>query len=929
MVYQQDKTAKHIISIYPALGESFDGLWLAKNGTVAQITRGKALSQLAEGLTLVLNTPLLSSHLGAAHLPTLELLELYAFVRPAQFCVPTPRGLARALGLPVPLDGAQTALFLHKAAQILIDEVASPTWPAKAGAYAILQALRRLKWPWATLLEPFLAKPARMEPSVYLSLTPWEEVPARPPAHSVTLDPAAIESRLAQLVTLGAEQRPTQQSYAQAVAYAFEPRRMQAAPNVLLAEAGTGTGKTLGYLAPASLWVQESNGVVWLSTYTKALQRQLDQELGKLYPDNRQKARAVVLRKGRENYVCLLNLEDATSGVFTGQAGIFAQLVERWARFTRDGDMVGGDFPAWLLTLFGSARLSALTDRRGECVYAACPHYQRCFIEHASRKAQQASFVVANHALVLSMAVRQGLQNLQTPHLIFDEGHQLFDVADQSFALALTAQEGLELRQWFLGPQTPLRRGRRRGLEARLADYLLLNEAAQRCVQEICRGCLELPGADWLSHITQGSPQGAFEEYLVALRDYVYARASSVQAGFSLEAALHQLPDHFIHALGKLASALERIVKPVSALEEEIRQNLEAAPDWLDLALRPRLEAMLNGLKYRREKMLAWVTFLVSLPRPSAKLEGEDANLAMVDWASLERVEGRELDLGLRRHWLDPTKALAQTVFEPAHGVVITSATLIDRFGPAEQGWAQARAQTGAQHLALPAQIFAAPSPFDYKNQARVLIVTDVRRGDISSLAAAYLALIKGAKGGALGLFTAISRLKAVHAKLYPALAKLHLPLLAQHVDPIDTGTLVDMFRAEPNSSLLGTDALRDGVDAPGDTLRLVILEGVPWPRPSLLHSARRTAFGGAAYDDRLTRAKLAQAFGRLIRRQSDRGVFVLLGAGVPSRLLKAFPEEVVIERVTLEHAVSRVQDWLMVELGARAISSQITSFDD
>ena len=118
-----------------------------------------------------------------------------------------------------------------------------------------------------------------------------------------------------------------------------------------------------------------------------------------------------------------------------------------------------------------------------------------------------------------------------------------------------------------------------------------------------------------------------------------------------------------------------------------------------------------------------------------------------------------------------------------------------------------------------------------------------------------------------------------MQARIADRLAREQLPLLAQHVDPIDTGTLVDMFRADPRASLLGTDALRDGVDVPGDSLRLVVMERVPWPRPTVLHAARRLAGGGSAYDDRVVKARLAQAFGRLVRREGDRGTFVMLSA--------------------------------------------------
>jgi ATP-dependent DNA helicase DinG len=100
---------------------------------------------------------------------------------------------------------------------------------------------------------------------------------------------------------------------------------------------------------------------------------------------------------------------------------------------------------------------------------------------------------------------------------------------------------------------------------------------------------------------------------------------------------------------------------------------------------------------------------------------------------------------------------------------------------------------------------------------------------------------------------------------------------------------------------------LRDGVDVPGESLRLVIMEGVPWPKPTVLHAARRAAGGGSAYDDRLIRARLAQAFGRLIRRAEDHGTFVILSAAMPSRLLTAFPPGTPVTRVTLDEAVARV----------------------
>jgi ATP-dependent DNA helicase DinG len=274
-----------------------------------------------------------------------------------------------------------------------------------------------------------------------------------------------VVDRLKRLTGDGAEQRSGQRAYAEAAAACFAPRAHRDQPNMLLAEAGTGIGKTLGYLSPASLWAEKADGPVWISTYTKALQRQLDRETERIYADPATLRRKVVIRKGRENYLCLLNLEDALQGGFAGRAAILAHLTARWAAFSKDGDMVGGDMPGWLPTLFRRNGSTALTDRRGECVYAGCPHYRKCFIERAARASADADLVIANHALVMVNAARGREMANRPTRIIFDEGHHLFDAADSTFAVALTGVETIELRRWVIGPEGNSR-GRRRGLAA-------------------------------------------------------------------------------------------------------------------------------------------------------------------------------------------------------------------------------------------------------------------------------------------------------------------------------------------------------------------------------------------------------------------------------------------------------------------------------
>ncbi|MGB1077526.1 MAG: helicase C-terminal domain-containing protein, partial [Bdellovibrionales bacterium] len=172
----------------------------------------------------------------------------------------------------------------------------------------------------------------------------------------------------------------------------------------------------------------------------------------------------------------------------------------------------------------------------------------------------------------------------------------------------------------------------------------------------------------------------------------------------------------------------------------------------------------------------------------------------------------------------------------------------------------------------------------------------------------AYLSLLKESNGGGLGIFTAITRLKAVYEDIYDKLGQKDIPLYAQHIDQMDTGTLTDIFREEERSCLLGTDALRDGVDVPGKSLKLMIFDRVPWPRPTILHKARRKEFGEKSYDEMLTRMKLQQAFGRLIRRKDDKGIFIILDGATPTKLLSAFPEGIEVERLGLQDALKIVK---------------------
>jgi len=598
-------------------------------------------------------------------------------------------------------------------------------------------------------------------------------------------------------------------------------------------------------------------------------------------------------------------------------------LLARWALKTRDGDMIGGDFPSWLIGLLGRTFTTDLTDTRGECTYAACEHYGRCFVERTIRRARHARIVVANHALVMIQAALGGVDGDdggRPLRYVFDEGHHIFSAADSAFSADLTGAEAEDLRRWIVGAEAG-RRSRSRGLKARIEDLLAGDEVAMAALEGALRAARALPGPGWRQRIG-GEPVGPGESFLDRVRTQVLARDGSAGGGYSLECATGQPVPGLLEAAGAMEAALARLRAPLAELIVHLARLLDVEADTLETSQRNRIEAVVRGLKRRGvDQTTAWSAMLRSLS------EGSDPEF--VDWFGLERIDGREVDVGLHRHFLDPTEPFAEAVLIPAHGVVMTSATLIDDDGsngdgdgapwdgaakPPTHGWPGAMARTGARHLARPPEMHKVQSPFDYPNRTRVLVVGDVDKSDPDRVAAAYRELFLAGGGGGLGLFTAISRLRQVYERIAAPLDAAGMQLLAQHIDGLDTGTLIDIFRAEENACLLGTDAVRDGIDVPGRSLRLIVFDRVPWPRPDILHRARREAFGGRAYDEMLTRLRLKQAYGRLLRRASDKGVFVMLDRALPSRLLGAFPAGVAARRLGLKDAISEIRGFLARE---------------
>ncbi len=229
--------------------------------------------------------------------------------------------------------------------------------------------------------------------------------------------------------------------------------------------------------------------------------------------------------------------------------------------------------------------------------------------------------------------------------------------------------------------------------------------------------------------------------------------------------------DGLAEAAAALDDALKRLAQPLHLIADRLRARLDAEAEDLDTATRIRMDAAARGIERRVRVLIpSWRSMLASLGAATPEI--------FVDWFSVDRLFGREIDTGMHRHWRDPSIPFAAAVLEPAHGVLITSATLRDQLpdeDDEEGGWESAEIRTGASHLALPATRAFMASPFDYGRQARVFVVRDVSRTNLDEIASAYRELFRAADGGALGLFTAIHRLRAVHERIVSPLEEAGL----------------------------------------------------------------------------------------------------------------------------------------------------------
>jgi len=635
--------------------------------------------------------------------------------------------------------------------------------------------------------------------------------------------------------------REAQQRLAGEIALAVEDRA------VLLAEAGTGTGKTFAYLVPALL----SGLKTIVSTGTRALQDQLYHRDLPRVRDALGRGVKTALLKGRANYLCRYRLEKSkgeslpSRGTFSAKEQITQfQRIVAWSGRTRLGDLAELDaLPE------DSPLIAMVTSTADNCLGSECPFWDECFVVQARQRAQAADVVVVNHHLLLAdLALKQeGFGEILPGAQVFvvDEAHQLPELAAQFFGEGLSARPLVELARDALAECKTVT-----GALATVQGPARALEDATRAF----RAAMEpLP--------PRGTRQRALEEpgvaeALEALDDILVAIADAL-------APLREASPGFD---GCHARAIEQRSRLLRWAPPGFAQRHRAGEgDGFDLPVEDAEDGF-DEVADGPARSLG--------PSPAgAGEEDEGPDDPKKRW-DVRWYELSPRGFRLQRTPLDVSGPLRAHREASRAAWVFTSATLA-----VDGHFTHVSKRLG---LDAPRELIA-PSPFDWPRQALCWLPPRMpepnSRDYTAAVVDAVLPVLEASSGRAFVLFASLRALREAAALLRDA--DLPWPLFVQGEAP--RSVLLQQFRASGHGVLLGAASFREGVDVAGDALSVVVIDKLPFAAPddpvfeARLDAIRREG-GNPFRDEQLPQAVIAlkQGVGRLIRTETDRGVLVL-----------------------------------------------------
>ncbi|WP_139489129.1 ATP-dependent DNA helicase DinG [Brevibacillus dissolubilis] len=621
----------------------------------------------------------------------------------------------------------------------------------------------------------------------------------------------------------------------------------------LLVEAGTGTGKSLGYLLPSVLWAKLHRQQVVVSTHTIQLQDQLANKDVPLLERSLPFSFTAAQLKGRGNYICMRKFEqslDAEGG--TQEIQMAKSQILTWLTQTERGDVEE-------LSFTPSAQMywQDIKSDVNSCLHRKCPWFSRCYYFNAKNQAKDADIVIVNHALLVSDLDED--RNILPPHevVIIDEAHQLEEVASQHFGTQLATMDLHHLLDRLSVDKSSMIRS--------FADELTvihpdLKQELKEKIRELSRqhGRIRDEMQNWSTQFYRWASVRCDDCNDTGRGSVRYKLSEFAEKQSRIQRAAQKLLDQ----LTTFASLLDTLYRMYQKESEQVPFSLS------------QLSTDLSGAMNDFSKLIERMHFV---------LFQEDEG--HVTWVELD-TKGSRKQMYFHKAPLEVSPTLVETLFEKKRSVTLTSATLtvknsfsyfLDRYGlntlPEER-----------------VRTMALPSPFDYEEQGVILIPEDFpeisKESDPTYLHAVIqgcIDTVRAAEGRTMILFTSYSMLRQVYEGMNTLLDGEGYTLLGHGIDSNNRSKLVRKFQSEKKSVLLGAASFWEGVDIPGEALSCLIIVRLPFSPPNhpllegrseAMKQAKKNAFMSLHLPHAIIRFK--QGLGRLIRHQHDRGVVIV-----------------------------------------------------
>lgn len=681
------------------------------------------------------------------------------------------------------------------------------------------------------------------------------ELPPKPESQKSGVDICYIASLLEQGGRLSKkydayEERAGQIAFAKKVAGAFNDSE------ILLVEAGTGTGKSIAYLIPAILWAEAARERVVVSTNTKNLQEQLffnDIPLLSMVLDF--PFRAVIL-KGRGNYICLNRWQRLVNSMerFLGKQERYLILpVASWLNKTTTGDLSETGFFSMLVE---SGLLERINSESISCLGARCKLREECFVNRVRKAAQRSHVIIVNHSLVFSDIVSEGGVLGLYSHIVFDEAHNIEKVALRYLGVSM---DYFRIRRSL--NRLYSRNGRGYGILAMLHGW----------VQEMTKGWPEFAdnvatiesAVDTVQHIRTVTSK-LFEYIDSAVRSEALTVKDSPEGKLRYfgKSTIFGLCRDTIDELRESISLLIQVLEDISLLVSGVTLKHLADREEVMIDLEKSIQDF--------QSVIHDFDFLI---------EASGLNVFWFEYY----IDGNWHLLKIKSAPLDVAEKLAVCLYDHMETVVMTSATLT-----VARDFSYISKRLGLNIDSRDRVVeFIASSIFDYRRQAKVFMPTFLpspkSEGFIEETNRALLAVAEKTRRGMLVLFTSRGHLQRSYYDIKDMLMRDGITLMAQGIDG-SRNLLLRRFREEKSSVLFGTDSFWEGVDVPGSALELVVIVRLPFAVPTepvvqaqMEEIKRAGSHPFMEFSVPEAAIRLRQGAGRLIRHRTDRGAIIIM----------------------------------------------------